>query len=118
MTERGIIPGCILHHKNYKFEDGETANKYFVVVGAKPGCNFLSFMATSQKHWREFKVGLRDLRAAIEIQRKKFQAFLPLGDTIAALQKVTTVSADALATITTMETAIAATQTRGRKRSN
>jgi len=58
MPNAGITPGCILHCKDYKFDDGGTANKYFVVVGAKSGCNYLAVMATSKPHWRGFKDSL------------------------------------------------------------
>ena len=57
MSSAGIVPGYILHCKDYEFEDGEKANKYFVVVGAKPGSNYLAVMATSKPHYRQFRSG-------------------------------------------------------------
>mgnify|MGYP005815738393 CR=1 FL=1 len=56
MSEAGarIEPGCVLHWAGFKFEDGSTANKYFVIVGSQPGKNYLAVIATSQmKHGRK-----------------------------------------------------------------
>ena len=53
----GIIPGCILHWKNHKFDDGGVADKYFVILGAKAGSNYLAVIATSRQHHMEFKPG-------------------------------------------------------------
>jgi hypothetical protein len=53
----GLIPGCILHCRDFQFHDGATANKYLVIVGAKTGSNFLVVLATSQQHHRGFVAG-------------------------------------------------------------
>lgn len=57
MSEVGLVPGCVIHWKDYKFNDGDTANKYFVILGAKTGRNFLAVIATSQPKKRKFDPG-------------------------------------------------------------
>lgn len=57
MTDISIKPGCIFHWEDYRFEDGETGDKFFVILGAKVGCNYLCVMATSQKHHKKFDYG-------------------------------------------------------------
>jgi hypothetical protein len=57
MTAPSVSPGCVFHWKDYKFDDGETANKYLVFVGAKSGCNYLAVVATSRPHKRSFTAG-------------------------------------------------------------
>ena len=51
MTEIAIGPGCVLHWDGFKLHDGSDGHKFFVIVGAKPDCNFLAIIATSQKKW-------------------------------------------------------------------
>ena len=43
--------GAVLHHRNFPFDDGTTKNKYLVVLGAKPGCDYLCALTTS-KQWK------------------------------------------------------------------
>jgi hypothetical protein len=57
MTEPTIAPGCILHWEGFKFKDGETADKFFVIVGAKSGHNFLAIIATSKQKRRDNNPG-------------------------------------------------------------
>jgi len=52
-----LKPGCIFHWKNHKFEDGETADKYFVILGAKKDCNLLAVIATSKQRGKKFEPG-------------------------------------------------------------
>src|SRR5262245_49510184 len=52
-----IKPGCIFHWEEYEFVDGQKADKFFVIVGAQQGKNYLAVIATSQKHKRDFKPG-------------------------------------------------------------
>jgi hypothetical protein len=52
MTEATIAPGCILHWKGFKFRDGETADKFLVIVGAQSGKNYLAIIATSKQKFR------------------------------------------------------------------
>ena len=42
MSDGAIGPGTILHWEGFKFPNGTEANKYFVVVGARPGQNYLA----------------------------------------------------------------------------
>jgi|SRR6185312_194959 len=57
MTAPTIAPGCILHWEGFKFPDGGEADKFFVIVGAQDGQNFLAVIATSKQKWRENKPG-------------------------------------------------------------
>jgi hypothetical protein len=57
MNAASVAPGCIFHWSDYQFSDGERANKYFVIVGAKQGQNYLAVIATSKKRQRDFKPG-------------------------------------------------------------
>jgi hypothetical protein len=57
MINAEIAPGCILHWEGFKFPDGQTANKFFVIVGAKPKHNYLAIIATSKQKWRDAKPG-------------------------------------------------------------
>ena len=57
MSDDAIAPGCILHWDGFKFPDGSEADKFFVVVGAQPGKNYLAIVATSNQKWRENKPG-------------------------------------------------------------
>lgn len=43
--------GAVLHHHNFKFENGMIRNKYLVVLGAKPECDYLCALATTQQ-WK------------------------------------------------------------------
>lgn len=53
----GIRPGCVVHWKDYKFSDGEAADKYLVIVGCKQGANYLAVLGTSKPHKRSFTAG-------------------------------------------------------------
>lgn len=44
--------GTILHWKGFTFADGDTANKFLVIVGAQPGKNYLAIIATSKQKKR------------------------------------------------------------------
>lgn len=57
MSDGAVSVGCILHWKGFKFPDGAEANKYLVVVGARPGCNYLAIVATSQLRKRSYQPG-------------------------------------------------------------
>ena len=49
--------GAVLHWEGFEFEDGTTANKYFVVLGAKPGHDCLVVIATSQRKGKSYQPG-------------------------------------------------------------
>jgi hypothetical protein len=49
VTDDVIAPGCVLHWDGFKFKDGTEADKFFVIVGAQPGKNYLAIIATSQR---------------------------------------------------------------------
>ncbi len=51
----GIVmePGCILHWDGFVLTSGEAGHKYFVIVGAQPGRNYLAIRATSKKKRRD-----------------------------------------------------------------
>jgi hypothetical protein len=49
--------GCVFHWEQYEFGDGEKADKFFVVLGAKPKNNLLAVIATSRPHKRSFTPG-------------------------------------------------------------
>ena len=57
MSNEAIGVGTILHWKGFTFPDGETANKYLVIVGAQPGKNYLAVVATSKQKWRSSQAG-------------------------------------------------------------
>lgn len=57
MSDDAISVGCILHWKGFKFTDGAEADKYLVVVGAKPGSNYLAIVATSKQRKRSTQPG-------------------------------------------------------------
>jgi hypothetical protein len=57
LTTAAIKKGAVFHWKDYIFDDGQTANKYLVIVGCKTGCNYLAVIATSQSKRKEFKPG-------------------------------------------------------------
>jgi hypothetical protein len=48
MNGDAIAPGCILHWDGFKLSDGTEGHKYFVIVGAQPGRNYLAIRATSK----------------------------------------------------------------------
>lgn len=52
-----VSHGCIFHWQEYKFSDGQTANKYFIILAAKNGFNFLAAIATSKPRGRKFEAG-------------------------------------------------------------
>ncbi|MCY4245715.1 MAG: hypothetical protein OXU31_08010 [Gammaproteobacteria bacterium] len=43
--------GAVLRHRDFEFEDGTKRDKYLVVLGAKPGRDYLCALTTS-KQWR------------------------------------------------------------------
>ena len=49
MSDDAVGPGSILHWEGFRFPNGTEANKFFVIVGAQPGHNYLAIMATSQQ---------------------------------------------------------------------
>lgn len=49
--------GAVLHWKDFEFEDGTAANKYFVVLGAKPRHDCLVVIATSQPKGKSYEPG-------------------------------------------------------------
>jgi hypothetical protein len=55
-----VKPGEVLHWKGFRFENGASANKFFVVLGAKPGHNWLFVMATSQRKRRQYQPGCHE----------------------------------------------------------
>ena len=57
MTDDAIGVGSILHWKGFTFADGESANKYLVIVGAQPNQNYLAVIATSKQKWRANQPG-------------------------------------------------------------
>jgi hypothetical protein len=57
MSDSAIGPGSILHWEGFKFADGEEANKFFVIVGAQPGQNYLAIIATSRQRRRSPQPG-------------------------------------------------------------
>src|ERR1700732_3828156 len=57
MSGEAVAPGTILHWEGFRFPDGGEANKFFVVVGAQPGQNYLAIIATSQQKQRDFQPG-------------------------------------------------------------
>jgi hypothetical protein len=57
MSGIALVPGCILHWEGFKFRDGEEANKFFVIVGAKADCNYLAIIATSVPKNKSFEAG-------------------------------------------------------------
>jgi hypothetical protein len=52
--------GAVLHLKNFRFDDGGTANKYFVVLGAKQARNWLLAIATSQQKLKQYTMGCHE----------------------------------------------------------
>lgn len=57
MNAGAIGPGCVLHWKDFKFHDGDTADKFLVILGCKTGCNYLAVLGTSKKHRKTFTPG-------------------------------------------------------------
>jgi hypothetical protein len=57
MSGVAIATGCILHWKGFQFSDGTSKNKYFVVVGAQPGKNYLTVITTSVSKNKSFEAG-------------------------------------------------------------
>jgi hypothetical protein len=57
MSGDAIELGVILHWKGFKFADGTERNKYFVVVGAQAGQNFLAVITTSVPKDKSFQAG-------------------------------------------------------------
>jgi hypothetical protein len=55
-----IKAGSILHWERFQFPDGTSKNKYIVILGCKPGCNWLVAVATSQKKNKEYTMGCHD----------------------------------------------------------
>lgn len=68
--------GAVLHHRDFPFEDGTTRNKYLVLLGANPGCDYLAVLTTS-------KIGRRRaVRGCHHTPSTNF--FLPGGETFFA----------------------------------
>ena len=42
--------GAVLHYRDFEFEDGTIRDKFMVVLGAKPDCDYLCALTTS-KQW-------------------------------------------------------------------
>jgi hypothetical protein len=57
MSDEAIVPGCILHWDGFILSTGEEGHKYFVIVGAKSGQNYLAIRATSKKKRRDYVAG-------------------------------------------------------------
>jgi hypothetical protein len=57
MNGDAISTGCILHWKGFKFPDGTAKDKYFVIVGAQPGQNYLAVITTSVPKNKSFEAG-------------------------------------------------------------
>jgi hypothetical protein len=55
-----IAAGEVLHWATFQFEDGSSQNKFFVVLGAKPGHNMLFTIATSRKKRRRYDPGCNE----------------------------------------------------------
>ena len=55
MTPADIIPGCIIQWDDFELATGQKEPKIFVIVGAKPGLNYLAIRATSKKKWRDYQ---------------------------------------------------------------
>jgi hypothetical protein len=49
--------GAILHWEKFVFHDGEEANKFLLVLGAKAGADYLFVVATSQQKRRQTQPG-------------------------------------------------------------
>ena len=43
--------GAILHYRDFEFEDGTKRDKFMVVLGAKPDCDYLCALTTTKK-WK------------------------------------------------------------------
>jgi hypothetical protein len=50
-----IIPGCIIGWDEYELANGELDSKIFVIVGARPDCNYQGIRTTSKKRWRTYQ---------------------------------------------------------------
>ena len=57
MSDDAMLPGCILHWEGFKLSTGEEARKYFVIVGAQPGMNYLAVRATSKSKGKSYAAG-------------------------------------------------------------
>jgi hypothetical protein len=57
MSPGAIATGCVLHWEGFKFPDGTAKDKYFVVVGAQPGQNYLAVITTSVAKNKSFEAG-------------------------------------------------------------
>ncbi len=49
--------GCIFHWTNFQFSDGETADKFFVMLGCKQGQNYLQLWVLPRVWERKFEAG-------------------------------------------------------------
>ena len=72
MNAPTVAPGCVFHWEGYQFEDGEKADKFLVIVGAKTGCNYLAVIATSQKKKRDYQPGCNAERGYYHIPGGKW----------------------------------------------
>ena len=57
MSDDAVGPGSILHWEGFRFPNGTEANKFFVIVGAQLGHNYLAIIATSQQKGRNADPG-------------------------------------------------------------
>jgi hypothetical protein len=57
MSAPELKVGCVFHWKQYEFDDGGKADKYFVLLGANAGSNLLAVIATSQQKKRSYTPG-------------------------------------------------------------
>lgn len=67
MTAAGLAFGCVIHWKDFVFSDGETADKFLVVLGCKPGCNIIAVVGTSKQHRRTFQPGCNSAQGYFHI---------------------------------------------------
>lgn len=57
MSAPTVAPGCIFHWTEHTFSDGTKANKYFIILGAKQGSNYLAVICTSKQKKKQFVAG-------------------------------------------------------------
>lgn len=57
MSGDALAPGCVLHWGGFELSDGTEGHKYFVIVGAHPGKNYLAIRATSKSKGKSYTAG-------------------------------------------------------------
>jgi hypothetical protein len=57
MSDDAVAPGCVLHWDGFKLSDGSEGHKYFVIVGAQQGKNYLAIRATSKAKGKSYTAG-------------------------------------------------------------